>query len=244
MLNEFYRAYGEARQLRPRARAPARADRRRRPRSGRGASSAKAALDLRVAAAAARSPAARSRHAARPTCRRARPGPPRSGVAHPRQRRPAARRPPPGQRAVRRHARWSTAASAWCRPARPGSRRSTATLLTKGAGGRDATAFADAVASLGAAIDADASWHDVTRQGLRARLPPRPDPRPVRRRRAAPDAWPPADFARERDLALAAHPRPRRGAQRRRRRSVAHPAVRPRRPARRPDGGYAATVGR
>ena len=79
----------------------------------------------------------------------------------------------------------------------------TATLLTRGAGERDATAFADAVALLGAEIDADASWHDVSVRvsGLASRLGPTLDlfaDAVVRPTLAA------ADFAREKDLALAA----------------------------------------
>ena len=79
----------------------------------------------------------------------------------------------------------------------------TATLLTRGAGERDATAFADAVASLGAEIDADASWHGVNVRvaGLASRLGPTLDlfaDAVLRPTLAA------ADFTRERDLALAA----------------------------------------
>jgi predicted Zn-dependent peptidase len=79
----------------------------------------------------------------------------------------------------------------------------TATLLTKGAGGRDATAFADAVASLGASVEAEGSWHDVSVSvsGLASRLGPTLDlfaDAVVRPTLAE------ADFAREKDLALAA----------------------------------------
>jgi predicted Zn-dependent peptidase len=79
----------------------------------------------------------------------------------------------------------------------------TATLLTRGAGGRDAAAFADAVASLGAEIEADASWHDVSVRvsGLASRLGPTLD---LFADAVLRPALAEADVARERDLALAA----------------------------------------
>ncbi len=50
----------------------------------------------------------------------------------------------------------------------------TATMLTAGAGERDASAFADAAAALGADISASSSWHDLTVRvsGLTSRLDP------------------------------------------------------------------------
>ena len=78
----------------------------------------------------------------------------------------------------------------------------TATLLTKGAGARDAAAFAEAVSALGAGIDARADWHSLTIEvtGLTSRLG------------ATLDLWADVilrakltaeDFSREKDLQLA-----------------------------------------
>jgi predicted Zn-dependent peptidase len=78
-----------------------------------------------------------------------------------------------------------------------------ATMLTAGAGGLDAAAFADAVDELGASVFASASWHELTIDvsGLTSRLDATLD-------RFADAVLRPnlteEDFARERDLALAA----------------------------------------
>jgi predicted Zn-dependent peptidase len=78
-----------------------------------------------------------------------------------------------------------------------------AELLTKGAGGKDASSFADAVTSLGASISASATWHgtQVEVRGLSSRMAPTLDlfadviMRPNLTEK---------DFQRERELALQA----------------------------------------
>jgi predicted Zn-dependent peptidase len=77
----------------------------------------------------------------------------------------------------------------------------TATMLTAGAGGRDASAFADAVASLGASVDATASWHSVSVNvsGLSSHLDDTLDLFADAVLRPGLEA---ADFDRERNLAL------------------------------------------
>ncbi len=76
-----------------------------------------------------------------------------------------------------------------------------ASMLTAGAGGRSAADFADAVATLGAEIEADSSWHDLTVavSGLTSRLEATLDlfADAVLRPNLTAE-----DFARERDLAL------------------------------------------
>ncbi len=78
-----------------------------------------------------------------------------------------------------------------------------ATMLTKGAGDRDAAAFADAVTSLGARLDARASTNDVTVQvsGLTSRLD---ETLALLADAVMRPALTAEDFAREKDLALAA----------------------------------------
>ncbi|MEW5764542.1 MAG: M16 family metallopeptidase [Acidobacteriota bacterium] len=59
-------------------------------------------------------------------------------------------------------------------PTQAGLASLTATLLTSGAGGRDAAAFADALDDLGASVEARSAWRDltVTVEGLANRLGP------------------------------------------------------------------------
>jgi len=78
----------------------------------------------------------------------------------------------------------------------------TATMLTKGAGTRDAAGFAEAVAALGATIEPSSSWHGVTVgvTGLASRLGPTLD---LFADAVLHPRLDEADFARERDLALA-----------------------------------------
>lgn len=79
----------------------------------------------------------------------------------------------------------------------------TAALLDKGAGTRDATAFAEAVSTLGAGIDARADWHSLTVEvsGLTSRLGATLDlwADVILRARLSAE-----DFSREKDLQLAA----------------------------------------
>jgi zinc protease len=79
----------------------------------------------------------------------------------------------------------------------------SATLLSKGAGTRNAAAFAEAVSTLGAGIDARADWHSLTIEvsGLTSRLGATLDlwADAILRARLTPE-----DFSREKDLQLAA----------------------------------------
>jgi len=76
-----------------------------------------------------------------------------------------------------------------------------AELLTKGAGSRDASAFADAVASLGARVTARSDWYSLRVQvgGLASRLDPTLD---LFADAVLRPAISPGDFAREKQLAL------------------------------------------
>lgn len=78
-----------------------------------------------------------------------------------------------------------------------------ATMLTKGAGGRDAAAFSDAVSSLGATIDASTNWHhfQVVVTGLTSKLAPTLD---LFADAVLRPSLTEKDFAREKELALAA----------------------------------------
>jgi predicted Zn-dependent peptidase len=84
---------------------------------------------------------------------------------------------------------------------RAGMASLAATMLTAGAGDRDAAEFADAVATLGGSIDASARWHDltVTVDGLSSKMEATLDLFADAVLRTTLDG---DDFARERDLAL------------------------------------------
>jgi len=86
-------------------------------------------------------------------------------------------------------------------PAQAGLASLTATMLTAGAGGRSAAELANAVASLGARLSASASLHEttVTVRGLSSRLQPTLD---LYADAVLRPNLMPADFDRERDLAL------------------------------------------
>ena len=87
-------------------------------------------------------------------------------------------------------------------PAKAGLAALSARMLTAGAGGLDAAAFADAVDALGASVGASASWHDLTVRvsGLSSRIEPTLD-------RFADAVLRPnlteKDFTREKELTLA-----------------------------------------
>ena len=79
----------------------------------------------------------------------------------------------------------------------------SATLVTRGAGKLDATAYADAVTTLGARIQATSGTNAMTLVGVGPHLAPRRDAGADGRRAPAPDRSTPADFDREKELALA-----------------------------------------